>query len=155
MTIKDARKWIAIYFLLTTAATGAFLLLFSGSIILPLGSEDASASFQILVPVLVGQVTVIFQWLALANEAAPENNLPSPVASWAIKLPPILAFAIILTAAFTLALANRADVNLSTSPGTFKNALTFSVTLLNASTIFLVARLFPHKDSQSSNIDRQ
>jgi hypothetical protein len=143
MKLKDARRWIAIYFLLTTALTGSFLLLFSGSVLLPLAPEDASASFQILIPVLVGQVTIIFQWLALANNDPAQNDVESPIPGWAIKLPPALAFAIFVLAAIVLALANRPDLNWNVSPGTFKNAVTFAVTILNASTMFLVARLFP------------
>ena len=146
MKMAEARRWLALYFLLATAAAGAFLLLFGGSILLPLTPEDSSASFQIIIPVLVGQLTLIFQWIAVSNNAASENDINCPVPGWAIKLPPILALSIFILAVLTLVLSNRPDVNSSASPSTFKNALTFSITILNASTVFLVARLFPRQD---------
>lgn len=145
MRIADARKWLAIYFLLTTVITGSFLLLFSGSVVLPLTEEDASACFQILIPVLVGQVTVIFQWIALANANPQDPDETTPIPAWAIKLPPVLALGIVVLATVALAVANAPDINWNVSPVTFKNAITFAVTVLNASTVFLVARLFPQQ----------
>jgi hypothetical protein len=145
MKIVEARKWLALYFLLSAALTGSFLLLFSGTVILPLTPEDATASFQILIPVLAGQITVIFQWIALADNTPEENDIPSPIPGWAIKLPPTLAILIVIFATVALAVANRPEIHSSMSPTAFKSAITFSVTILNASTIFLVARLFPKK----------
>jgi hypothetical protein len=143
MTVDQARKWLAIYFLLVTVVTGAFLLLFNGTSVLPLSSEDASACFQIIIPVLVGQVTVIFQWIAIANKDDPTGKLESPVPSWAIRLPATLAVLIVVAATVVLAIANRPSLNWTVSPSTFKSAVTFAVTILNASTVFLVARFFP------------
>jgi hypothetical protein len=145
MKIVEARRWLAIYFLLTAAITGSYLLIFSGTFLLPLSPDDATASFQILIPVLAGQITVIFQWIALANNTPEENDLPSPIPGWAIKLPPTLAILIVMLAAVALVVSNRPGVSSSMSPMTFKNAVTFSVTILNSATIFLVARLFPKK----------
>jgi len=143
VTIDQARKWLAVYFLLVTVITGAFLLLFNGTTVLPLSSDDASACFQIIIPVLVGQVTVIFQWIAVANKDDATGKLESPVPTWAIRLPALMAVLIIVVATIVLAYANRPAINWTVSPTTFKSAVTFSVTILNASTIFLVARFFP------------
>jgi hypothetical protein len=143
MSLGDARTWLGLYFLLSTVITGRFLLLFSGSAVLPLTQEDASASFQILIPVLVGQVTVIFQWIATANHSLQDDTVPCPVPNWAIRLPPLLASSVVVVAALVLAISNSAASNWQASPETFKNAVTFSVTVLNASTIFLVTKLFP------------
>jgi len=143
MTIDQARRWLAIYFLLVTVITGVFLLLFNGTTILPLSADDAGACFQIIIPVLVGQVTVIFQWIAVANKDDPTGKIESPVPTWAIRLPALMAILIVVVATVVLAYANRPGVNWTISPTTFKSAVTFAVTILNASTVFLVPRFFP------------
>jgi hypothetical protein len=142
MTYRNARRWLGIYFLLVTVGTGIFLLTCSGSSILPLTAAEAGASFKIIIPVLIAQVTVIFQWIA--NMTGKEvDTQECPIPPWAIVLPPVCAVFIIVSATLVLALANREDSTLSMSPESFGNAITFSVTLLNASTVFFVAKLFP------------
>lgn len=148
MKIGTARKWIGIYFLLTTVFVGCFLLFFNSSSILPITQEEANSSFQIIIPVLVGQITVIFQWFSLTTTQPGDIEKTSPIPGWLIKLPPLLVLFIIVLATVTLALANSPDSTLSVSPNTFKSAITFSVTLLNASTVFLVTKLFPSQDKQ-------
>ena len=143
MTIGAARKWLAIYFLLTAVAVGLYLLLFPATWILPLGRDDANACFEILLPVLIGQVTVIFQWFALASAGDAENIEPSPIPDWAIKLPPILVLLIIIASAVALSIANMPPSHLQLGPEGFKAALTFAVSIMNASTVLLVSRLFP------------
>ena|SRR5260370_33389292 len=145
MTLGDARRWLALYFLLTTVVVGLYLLLFAKSIVLPMTREDASACFQIVIPVLVGQIAIIFQWIAIANAADPEQKQPCPVPSWAIRLPPLLVVCIIVIAAAALIISNAPNSQLSMGPESFKNAITFGVSVLNASTILLVPRLFPKK----------
>jgi hypothetical protein len=145
MTLDSARTWLGIYFLLTTVLIGCYLLLFSGMVILPLTPTEAGDCFQIIIPVLVGQVTVIFQWIAVTNSGIDDKKELCPIPSWAIKLPPILALLIIVLASIVLIISNDPTKNLSTSPDTFKHAITFSVTILNATTIYLVTKLFPTK----------
>ena len=145
MTLGDARRWLALYFMLTTVVVGLYLLLFAKSIALPMTREDANACFQIVIPVLVGQVAIIFQWIATGNAADPEQKLQCPVPSWAIWLPPLLVICIIVIAAAALIVANQPKSQLSMGPESFKAAITFAVSVLNASTILLVPRLFPKK----------
>lgn len=139
MTYAQAQRWLGLYFLLLTAFEGSILLLFSGSGLLPLEGEDASSAFQILIPVLIGQMAVIFQWLA----GHTPNDSVCPIPAWAIRTPPIIALFILLAAHVSLVLANNEQSILKTSPETFKNAVTLAVSILNASTVFLVAKLFP------------
>jgi NADH:ubiquinone oxidoreductase subunit 6 (subunit J) len=151
MTLESARKWLGIFFLLTTVIIGCYLLLFSGMVFLPLTQAEAGDCFQIIIPVLVGQVTVIFQWIAMTNNAQEDKNSLCPIPGWAIKLPPILALLIIILASIVLVIANDSSKNLSASPDTFKHAITFSATILNATTVYLVAKLFPTKKTTPEN----
>jgi hypothetical protein len=148
MTNSSARRWLGLYFLLASTGLGLFLLLFTGSAILPLDAADGSAAFQILLPVFVGQLTVIFRWIAGIGNEAKDANAACSIPGWAVRIPPILAVTIVVCAAFALAAANSPTSTLKTSPETFKASVTFAVTILNATTVYLVTKLFPgeHKN---------
>jgi hypothetical protein len=149
MTISEARKWLGVYFLLVTCITGAIILLLGGGTFIPLEEADVNHSFQILIPVLLGQVTVIFQWIARQGQDAGEND-PCPIPAWAIRLPPISAAAIICLSVLTLVISNRPDMrSIRYGPERFMSTLTFAVSILNASTVFLVSRLFPSTERKS------
>ena len=64
MTITAARNWLGLFFLGTTAALGAYILLFQETRALPIAAKDATSSFQIIIPTLVAQLTLAFKWIA-------------------------------------------------------------------------------------------
>lgn len=143
MTLNDARKWLALYFLITTVSTAGIILLFGGGDLVPLEESDVTNSFEIVVPVLLGQVTVIFQWLA-RQDIAEAENVSCPLPPWAIRTPPLLAIGVMVLAVVMLFLSNRPETTwIRFGPERFQATLTFVVALLNASTILLVSRLFP------------
>lgn len=153
MTLAQARKWLGLYFLLTTSVTGAVILLFGGGTFVPLDEKEVTNSFQIVIPVLLGQLTVIFQWLGRQNAIA-EDDLPCPVPSWAIRTPPIAGAVIMLAGVLMLFLSNSEGTRwLKFGPARFQSTLTFVVALLNASTIVLVARLFPSSPARATETD--
>jgi hypothetical protein len=142
MTLTQARRWLGLYFLVTTSLTGAIILLFGGGTIVPLEEKDVTSSFQIVIPVLLGQLAVIFQWLGRQEESSKDQ--PCPVPDWAIRTPPILGAIIMLAAIMTLVLSNQQGTKwIKFGPSRFQATLTFVVGLLNASTVVLVGRLFP------------
>ena len=141
MKNRVARRWFGLYFLIAAFSMGAYLLIFAGTKALPLSADQSSDCFKIIIPVLIGQVAIIFQWLSTANNNDAEEVSSLPV--WAIVLPPILSVLIILLAAIALVVANDEHSTMKMGPENFKQALTFSVTLLNATAIYFVAKLFP------------
>jgi len=143
MKLSKARRWIGVYFLVITATTGLFLLLFSGSVLLPISEEQASSCFQVIIPVFVGQLAVIFQWIA-KEDAQKDKKSSIPV--WAILLPPCLSAMIIVVAAVILAIGNLESINWKLSPKSFQNAITFAVSIVNATTVLLMPRLFPSSE---------
>lgn len=143
ITFGAARRWIAIYFLLVTVITGGYLLLFGETRFLPVSKTEAAATFQILIPVLVGQLTVIFQWLSLMTNVHDGDDI-CPIPTWAIKMPPLLVLGLISATIIVLILGNWGDGSPSAlGPEQFKNVFTFAISILNASTVFFVSRLFP------------
>jgi hypothetical protein len=147
VNLKQARKWLGLYFLLTISATGAVILLFGGGDLVPLEEKDVTDSFQVVIPVLLGQLTVIFQWLARQN-ATERGDRACPVPSWAIRTPPIVGAGIMATAVVMLFVSNQPNMTwIRFGPERFQATLTFVVALLNASTVLLVAKLFPSEDA--------
>ncbi|MFD3306608.1 hypothetical protein [Alteromonas macleodii] len=67
----------------------------------------------------------------------------SPIPGWAIKTPALLSLGIVIVAALALYMSNDPESGIEASPDTFKSSITFAVTILNASTVFLIGRLFP------------
>jgi len=91
----------------------------------------------------VGQITVIFQWIAQMNSTQ-DDDKECPIPVWAIKLPPLLVLGLMAISVVVLIMGNWGSGSTSAmGPDEFKSVFTFSVSILNASTIFLVGRLFP------------
>ena len=145
MKNRIARRWSGLFFLFSAFFIGAYLLIFAGTKYLPLSQDQSSDCFKIIIPVLIGQMAIIFQWLSTTNNQDSEELSTLP--AWAIVLPPILSVLVIILAAIGLIAANDENSTLKMGPENFKQALTFSVTLLNATAIYFVAKLFPKKST--------
>jgi hypothetical protein len=143
MTVRMARHWLGIYFLVVTVFVGLFLLVFSGSSILPLTGDEAKSNFQVLVPVLAGQLAIVFRWWSNADVDGNQDDQPSPIPTWAIVLPPILALLVFVSGVVALENSTGANARLNLGPSGFQGVVTFTVTILNATTVLLISRLFP------------
>lgn len=146
MTKAAAQKWLALYFLSLTAILGTYILVFPETNFLPIDREEARAAFQIIIPVLLGQLTVIFQWIGQAGNQT-KSEL-SPIPSWAIKAPALAALAVVLIIIVSLIALNAGD-SAKQHDAMFSNGITFAVAIINVSTVYLVARLFPQSKSSS------
>ncbi len=136
MKIGAVRNWLGGYFLGTTAALGAYIILFQETRALPVSSDDAMSAFQIIIPTLAGQLTIAFKWIANPPRD-PEEPITLP--RWAVVGPPTAVALIVLV---TLALL-IGDGGQSLDGGSIlKNAVTFCVTLLSCTSVYIVARVF-------------
>lgn len=141
MRISEIRNWLGLYFLLITGVLGGYLLLLHDSPLLPLTESEAMSSFQIVIPVLIGQLTVIFKWYG--TEAVATEDVVVNLPTWVVKGPPLLVSALLVLGIGALVLGSWGEGhNWAPSPGNFKSLITFCVSLLNASTIFILARFF-------------
>jgi hypothetical protein len=140
MSIGEVRNWLGAFFLGTTAALGAYIILFQGTRALPIPSKDATSAFQIIIPTFIAQLTIAFRWIA-NPPSGPEVDMTLP--RWAVMGPPI-AVGLILAATLVLLIG---DGGRSLDGGSiFKNSVTFCVSLLSASTAFIVSRVFGSGD---------
>lgn len=141
MKVATARNWLGVFFLGTTACLGAYILLFQQTKQLPISARDATSAFQIIIPTLVAQLTIAFKWIS-DPPSNPDEQLVLPM--WAVAGPP---GAVLLIMVVTIVLI-AVDGGNSLEGGTiFKNAVTFCVTLLSATTIIIMSRVFSREGS--------
>jgi len=141
MAIKDIRNWLGLYFLTTTSIFGAYVLLAGGSSLLPIERQEAVDTFEIIIPVLLGQLTIIFQWFGANNPSSDDEIVDMP--KWVVKGPPIIVAIILTIAVLVLILGNLGEgKQWAITPDAFKGVVTFCVSLLNATTVFIISRFF-------------
>jgi hypothetical protein len=136
MPVKRIRDLLGIFYLGTTALLGAYIILFQETTLLPIAAKDATSAFQIIIPTFVAQVTLIFQWIA-----NPPTDVETPISfpSWAIIGPPVLVLLILIATIALLII----DAGSQLADGTiFKNSVTFCVSLLGATSVIIIARVF-------------
>lgn len=148
MKANEIRNWLGIYFFASTAFWGAYILLFAGTHLLPINESDCNAAFQIMIPFLVGQVTIVFKWLAGDQKLNSSREVKLPV--WAVKGPPIATTVILIATFVSLIITARSETGTWIEGTRFKSIVTFAVALLNASTVFLVMKIFGAKEESNS-----
>lgn len=138
MSPASIRNWIGIYLLVLTGSVAGILLL-AGNI-LPLEESDVTASFEIVIPFLLGELAAVFRFYTHPHPRASQISIPT----WVVKGPPIIV-TILLTIGFGVELGGGlAQSRIAPSPERFKALLTFCVALLNATTMYVVTKYFEH-----------
>jgi hypothetical protein len=144
MQTNSIRNFLGIFYLGVTALLGAYILLFQETRFLPIARDDASSSFQIIIPTFIAQLTIIFKWFANPPQSAGEEiNLPK----WVVIAPPILTLIILLSSISLIVIDNGTSLR---GGEIFKNIVTFSVSILGATTIFIIARVFQEPKKQAT-----
>ena len=140
MKLSQIRNWLGIYFLLITGILGGYILLFKETTMLPISHSEAINSFQIILPVLVGQLTIIFKWYGADR---PEEDVIVNIPIWVIKAPPVMVSALLILSIAILIIGNLgAGETWAISPDSFKAIVTFCVTILNTTSVFIILRFF-------------
>ena len=87
MEIKKIRNWLGRYFLILTAFLTIYLIILPETVLLPIGRPEANLSLQIILPVLVGQLTIMFKWYGSNPSDDETKHIDIPI--WVVKGPPI------------------------------------------------------------------
>ena len=143
MKAGEIRDWLGKYFLLTTVILGGYILLFAGryTVLLRIDWETGVNCFQIIIPTLIGQLTIIFRFFG--TNLAIKDDAIVPIPSWVVKWPPLLCLGLIIVTIVVMALGNIGEGQpWSPLQNQFKMIVTFYVTVLNATTVFVVSRFF-------------
>ena len=146
MTAKEIRNWLGVYFLLITAILGGIILLFGNSI---LRIDDSIGVFEIIIPVLVGQLAIIFRWFTSDHISSKKHRTLLP--GWIVKGPPLLVLLLLITSIALKIIGFHYDSPWTPSDEQFKAVVTFCVTILNATTIYVISRYFSGDNSKSSS----
>ena len=149
MSPTEVRNWIGVYTLLLASMAGAYLLL-ARPPLLPLDSESISSGFQILIPVLLAQVVTAWRFFAATTA---DNDDKVPIAPFIVKLPPIVVTALLLLLFLLLGIGGMTGASWTPTGEQFKGTLTFAVSILNATTVFVVSRFFQSPAVASARSD--
>lgn len=142
MNKTELGKWLFIYFLLISLFFGFFLILFGKTL---MRIDDPMGVFFIFVPTMAGQITILFKWFA---DRAPNNSERKKedkfidIPKFIVKTPPILVLIMFLIAILTKIIGFKLDAVWTPSDDQLKGVVTFGISILNATTIYLVSKFF-------------
>lgn len=143
MKASDVRNWMGLYVLILLGVLGGYCFI-APDYLLPLENSDRVASFEIIVPLLVAQVSVIYRFYADRLES--EQQMLPDLPSWTVKAPLIIVSLLLGTELTLFGVAGMTRTK-PPSPETFKGLVTFCVALLNASTVLIITKYFQSKPS--------
>jgi hypothetical protein len=164
MTTREVRNWIGLYVLLISGCLGGYMLLFGETFLLPMSKQEATDVFQIIIPVLIGQLAVIFRWYA-AHADQDLQDITGHMPPWVIKGPPLIVIGLLVVALLAMVVGNIAGSAETISPSQFKAVVTFCVSILNATTIIVISGYFktastdaapkPTRTPDSTSVERK
>src|SRR5262245_49413727 len=147
MRPADVRNWLGSYVLGLTSVLGAWLFMAPKGL-LPLEDPDRTATAQIVIPFLMGQLAAVFQYFS-SQPRAKSGRIDIP--SWVVKAPPIVITIILLVQFTMLGVGAVTDhPSLISTPEAVRSVITFCVAILNASTVYVMAAYFETKKAQDA-----
>ena len=140
MTPKEVRDWVGKYFLFTLAALGGYVYIFAGTVLLPLDRAEAFAAGETIIPVFLGQLTIMYRWFFSSTPIDTVGDVEIP--PWLIKGPPILGIVLIAASITSMIIGSRQQAHWAPDPETFRRIVVFVVSLLNVTTVIVISRYF-------------
>jgi hypothetical protein len=141
MRQSEVRNWLGKYFLIITAALGGYIILFAETPLLPISRSQGTCILEIIAPTLLAQVTLTFQWFGGASRHS--GDMEANIPKWVTIGPPIAVISLIACGILTLVIGNVGEgKSWAPSPAAFQAIITLCVSLLNGSTVFIMASLF-------------
>ena len=138
---SEVRNWLGRYFLALLGSLSGYILLFQETPLLPLSKNEATCALQIIMPVLLAQVTLSFRWFA--TRRGRRNDAEIGVPRWVVIGPPLLVVALLVSSIVLLIAGNAGEgSHWAPAPSTFRSVVTLCVSILNASTVFVVGAIF-------------
>jgi hypothetical protein len=151
VTSHEIRNWLGLYVLCLTAFLGGYSFL-APDRILPLEANDRLASFEIILPFLIAQVSAVYRFYS--DDKASSRSIHSQIPTWVVKAPPILVTTLLAVELLQFAIAGLGRSQ-PPSAETFKGLLTFCVALLNVSTVLVISRYFEVSKKHSEPTEHQ
>ena len=138
MSASEVRNWLGLYVLCLTAFLGGYSFL-APDFLLPLEPGDRTASFEIILPLLIAQISVVYRFFTDPDAGRRENLQDMP--AWIVKAPLLLVSFLLAVELILFAVAG-VQRSKPPSPEMFKGLVTFCAALLNATTVLVITRYF-------------
>ena len=133
-------KWLFLYYLSISSFFGFVLLIFGKTV---LHVDDPVGIFSILIPTLIGQVAIISKWYVdRANDKDEELDTEVKIPNFIVKAPLIIAGFLLLLSSILKIVGFHLDADWTPDDSQFKGVVTFTMSLLNATSIYLVSVFF-------------
>ena len=141
MKAETVRDWLGKYFLIATTAFGGYVFLLSETTLLPVSRDEAHCALQIILPLLVSQLTMVFQWFSGTQKESLQSELG--ISRWVVIGPPICVAVLLGGTIIMMILGNLGGgKSWAPSPATFRVVVTFCVTILTCTTVYVMSRYF-------------
>ena len=145
MKKREHADWL-IYSTLVGTVTLAVVLIWLGPADSLLSFTDLPGIFAIIVPVLIGQLALLYKWRAKnwnnQHEVDSVTNIPKNI----IRLPLILCFGIVFLPLIFRGLGLYFEWKSILSEHQIKMSITFSMSVMNASIVLFIADVFKTKE---------
>lgn len=138
MSASQVRNWLGLYVLCLAAFLGGYSFL-APDFLLPLELGDRTSSFEIILPLLIAQISVVYRFFTDPDAEGRDSLRDIP--GWVVKAPPLLVSFLLAVELISFAIAGFRRTK-PPSPETFKALVTFCVALLNATTVLIITRYF-------------
>jgi hypothetical protein len=150
LTPKEVRDWIGKYFLFTLAALGGYIYIFSETVFLPISRSEALAAGETIIPVFLGQLTIMYRWFFSTTPIDTVGNTEIP--SWLIKGPPVVSVILIIASIVSMIVGSNQQAHWTPDPETFRRIVVFVVSLLNVTTLIVISRYFGDAPSDQTKM---
>ena len=142
MKKSEIANWLFYYYLIGTVSMGLILIIIGPENSL-LSLTDNLGVFAIIIPVFLGQVTILYQWFT--NQAQKEQIELSKnlnISKNLVKLPPIIVLSIFGLAIILRGFGRINDWEIQIDESQFKALVTFGMSILNVTSIYLVSLFY-------------
>ena len=136
MTAAEINSWLGKYMLIFFIFFGGAMILLSDTSWLPLGGVATSCA-EIMLPLVIAQLGIIFSW------SDPTSTVK--IERWKVIGPPIGVGFLLLSAALMMGIGNYYSKSWTPSPAKFQLVVVLCVSLLSATTVYWVGKLFAPK----------
>jgi len=145
MKKSEIANWLLFFYLGTSVILGAALIIL-GPQNSWLGLSDNFAEFAIVIPVFLGQLAFLFRWfVSQATNTGSDLEETVNISSKLIKMPALIVIGIFLLAILLRGLGINNNWSIQIDETQFRNLITFGMSILNATTIYLAAIFYKNK----------
>jgi len=147
MTKQKLINWLTHYYLVFTLVVGMLLILLGPKESI-FSLDDLEGIYSIIIPVLFGQLTIIYNWFSSSSNNEKEMSKTINLSEKFVKIP-LIGIAICVFICFLLrGLSINLEWSWVLSESQFKWIISLSMALLNATIFILVVNLFKVKEDK-------